>query len=123
MNTKDIVAWLRHRDVCPQDDILKRGMIVAADKIEELEAELKAEMHRHDRLQDFEVAEAEELARAKALCTAMAGALKISGGCGNCKHCYSAWDEEPCDSCRQDPGFPQWEWNGIIRGGVSADGN
>lgn len=58
----------------------------------------------------------EEVDRLKALNTAMVAALKNSGGCGNCKHCYAAWDEEPCDSCRQDPGFPAWEWNGIIRG-------
>ena len=38
----------------------------AAVAIEDLLAELAAEKHRHDLLQDFEVAEAQELARVKA---------------------------------------------------------
>lgn len=32
-------------------------------RIDQLEAELKEEMYRHDRVQDFEVAEAQELAK------------------------------------------------------------
>ena len=38
----------------------------AADTIEALQAELRDEMHRHDRLQDFEVAEAQQLAELRA---------------------------------------------------------
>lgn len=112
MNTPEIITWLREQAIRMPEDVHKRGMIRAADKLEELSEELKAEMHRHDRLQDFEVAEAQELARLKAENAAMARALKASGGCGDCKNGYSAWDEDPCDSCRQDPGFPGWEWKG-----------
>ena len=38
----------------------------AADTIEALQAELRDEMHRHDRLQDFEVAEAQQLSELRA---------------------------------------------------------
>ena len=38
----------------------------AADTIEALQTELRDEMHRHDRLQDFEVAEAQQLAELRA---------------------------------------------------------
>lgn len=116
MKTNDIVQWLRDQAIRAPEDVLKRGMTQAADKIEELEEELSAEMYRHDRLQDFEVAESEELAQLKARSADMECALKASGGCGNCKNCYVPWNEEPCDSCRQDPGFPKWEWNGNVRG-------
>ena len=91
MKTYDIVSWLRDQAIRAPEDVLKRGMTQAVDKIE-------------------------ELARLKARSAAMECALKASGGCGNCKNCYVPWNEEPCDSCRQDPGFPKWEWNGNIRG-------
>lgn len=40
----------------------KSGLLCqAADALEEMGRELKDEMHRHDRVQDFEVAEAEQL--------------------------------------------------------------
>lgn len=117
------ITWLRDQAIRMPEEVHKRGMIRAADTMEalaqrnaQLGEELKDEMYRHDRLQDFEVAEADELARVKAINAAMSAALKNSDGCGNCKHCYALWNEEPCDSCRQDPGFPAWEWNGNIRG-------
>lgn len=117
MNTNDIIAWLRDQSMRAPEDVLKRGMIRAADALEELATELKNEMYRHDRHQDFEAAEAQELDKVKVEIAAMAAELKNAGGCGACKHCHSAWDEDPCNSCRQDPGFPAWEWNRIIRGG------
>ena len=84
----------------------------AADTIEALQTELRDEMHRHDRLQDFEVAEAQDLALVKAERDAMAAELKHDQGCAGCEHCDIEWDKEPCDSCRQDPKFPAWKWRG-----------
>jgi hypothetical protein len=84
----------------------------AADTIEALQAELRDEMHRHDRLQDFEVAEAQDLALVKAERDAMEAELKHDKGCAGCVHCDTEWCEEPCDSCRQDPKFPAWKWRG-----------
>ena len=77
----------------------------AADTIEALQAELLDEMHRHDRLQDFEVEEGQELSEARA-------ELKQQLGCGGCEHCNIEYDQEPCNSCRQDPKFPAWKWRG-----------
>ena len=84
----------------------------AADTIEALQTELRDEMHRHDRLQDFEVAEAQDLALVKAERDAMEAELKHDKGCAGCVHCDTEWCEEPCDSCRQDPKFPAWKWRG-----------
>lgn len=112
MNTPEIITWLREQAKRVPEEVHKRGMIEAADRLEELSEDLKAEMHRHDRLQDFEVAEAQELARLKAESAVMAAALKKSFGCGSCKHCDVEWDQDPCDSCRQDPNFPLWKWKG-----------
>ena len=84
----------------------------AANAIEALQAELRDEMHRHDRLQDFEVAEAQDLALVKAERDAMEAELKHDKGCAGCVHCDTEWCEEPCDSCRQDPKFPAWKWRG-----------
>lgn len=66
MKTEQIVNWLRDQAMRMPEDVHKRGMKRAADRLEELDAELRAEMYRHDRLQDFEVAEAQELAKIKA---------------------------------------------------------
>lgn len=94
MTPNDIITWLRDKLPYAPDHAWKNVMSAAADKLEELEerrrfaavqallladdkeqleervaqleAELKAEMYRHDRLQDFEVAEAEELRKLKA---------------------------------------------------------
>lgn len=117
MNTPDIITWLRDQAIRAPEDVLKRGLNRAADKLEELTAELKAEMYRHDRLQDFEVAEAEELARLKAENAAMSAELKKTGGCSACKSCKVDCLEEPCFSCMQDPSCPCWEWNGGMENG------
>lgn len=48
------------------DDVVERVVYLLEAqqaRIAELEAELKEEMYRHDRVQDFEVAEAQELAK------------------------------------------------------------
>ena len=91
MNAADTIAWLREQADRAPTDAMRSGMIKAAatllrlrsnlktavsqrneyqakylavkERNAQLEEELKAEMYRHDRLQDFEVAEAEELAR------------------------------------------------------------
>lgn len=111
MNTHDIITWLRDKLPYAPDHAWKNVMSAAAAKLEELEEELKTEMYRHDRLQDFEVAEAEELARIKAENIAMAEELKKAGGCGTCMSCKVDYLEEPCFSCMQDPDYPGWEWN------------
>lgn len=49
-------------------------------RIEELTEELKDERYRHDRLQDFEVAEAQELARVKAERDRLAELLEVNHG-------------------------------------------
>lgn len=112
MNTPEIISWLREQAKRVPEEVHRRGMIEAADRLEELSEDLKAEMHRHDRLQDFEVAEAQELARLKAENAAMAAELKKAGGCGACKSCKVDYLEEPCFSCMQDPSYPGWKWKG-----------
>jgi hypothetical protein len=84
----------------------------AANAIEELQTQLRDEMHRHDRLQDFEVAEAQDLAAVKAERDAMLAEMKHDKGCAGCEHCDIEWYEEPCDSCRKDPKSPAWKWRG-----------
>ena len=85
MKTNEIIAGLRNcvttqftgcKDCpayCRSSNCLNRLHTAAADTLEtqqariaELEAELKDERHRHDRYVDFELAEADELARVKA---------------------------------------------------------
>lgn len=84
----------------------------AANAIEELQTQLRDEMHRHDRLQDFEVAEAQDLATVKAERDALLAEMKREKGCGGCVHRDTQWNEEPCDSCRKDPKSPAWKWRG-----------
>ena len=144
MNAPEIITWLREQAKRVPEEVHKRGMIEAAAILERLrnnlktavaqrnefqekywaekersarlEAELKAEMHRHDRLQDFEVAEAAELAKVKAENAAMAAELKKAAGCGACKSGKVNWLKEPCFSCQQDPNYPGWEWKGEVKG-------
>lgn len=84
----------------------------AADTIETLQAELRDEMHRHDRLQDFEVAEAQQLTEIKTERDSLKAELKYAMGCGGCKHNQGDWRDEPCNTCRKDKNFPAWEWRG-----------
>lgn len=84
----------------------------AADTIEALQTELRDEMHRHDRLQDFEVEEAQDLAQVKAERDALLAELKHDKGCAGCVHCDTEWFKEPCDSCRKAPKSPAWKWRG-----------
>ena len=81
MDYKELVARLRYygteyaignnlgREISGSDEVL----LSAADAIEALMAELQEERYRHDRLQDFEVAEAKQLEEARA-------ALRASDG-------------------------------------------
>lgn len=112
MNPEQIIIWLRGKAKEGTDHASVRMLNAAADTIEALQAELRDEMHRHDRLQDFKVAEAQQLAEIKAERDAMAAELKHDQGCADCVHCDTEWCEEPCDSCRQDPKFPAWKWRG-----------
>ena len=56
-NYKEIADKLRSIESRSKSGLLRQ----AADALEEMDRELQAEMHRHDRLQDFEVAESEQL--------------------------------------------------------------
>lgn len=53
----DIIAKLRSIQSRSKGDLLKQ----AADALEQLQKEQEEERYRHDRLQDFEVAESEQL--------------------------------------------------------------
>ena len=110
-----------------------------------LKQELIDERHRHDRLQDFEVDEAQELARVKAEMEglqnsyqqlqeindwtyrtnmAMGKALEAAindlqecSGCTTCKHKDISSMEEPCISCFRSNGREdKWEWRGAKEG-------
>ena len=54
----------------------------------------------------------EQLMEIKKERDAMAAALKNRGCCDTCRHCDIERDQHPCDSCRQDPNYPSWEWKG-----------
>lgn len=62
--------------------------------VESLVTELSEERYRHDRLQDFEVAQAQELEQVKAERDALKNELCYK--CGNYKQAHNGW----CDSCR-----------------------
>ena len=90
MNSKieEIVEALRcraHGDACTEECLCFNNkdfdcvsnftvLTVAADLIEQLQQELIDERYRHDRLQDFCVAQGEELSKLKAQKTQAAGA-------------------------------------------------
>lgn len=114
MSTNDIICWLRDQAKRMPTEVHKRGMIEAAANMERLSNNLKVAVAQRNAYQKKCW---EEIASKTGLIVdnvAMAAELKKHGGCGSCKHCYSAWDEDPCDSCRQDPNFPLWEWKGGI---------
>lgn len=71
----------------------------AATAIETLVTELAEERHRHDRLQDFEVAQAQELARVKAERDAAVEDLRKHCSCGVCSYgkCYIRGGTEQCN--------------------------
>lgn len=62
--------------------------------VKSLVTELSEERYRHDRLQDYEVAQAQELERVKAERDALKNELCYK--CGNYKQAHNGW----CDSCR-----------------------
>ena len=70
--------------------------------VESLVTELSEERYRHDRLQDFEVAQAQELERVKAERAALKNELCYK--CGNYKQAHNGW----CDSCRWKKGKEVW---------------
>ena len=65
MKSEQIVSWLRDKAARADGRDYRKMLTLAAERLVELETELRVEMHRHDRLQDFEVAEAEELRKAR----------------------------------------------------------
>lgn len=81
----------------------------AADSLEALASELEAERHRHDRYVDFELAEAAELAKAKAERDALLKAFPKD--CTTCKHFESAFATSPCSNCV--PLHSNWECRGV----------
>jgi hypothetical protein len=113
-STEQTINWLRGKAKGAPDHAWQHMMNAAADKLSELQEELLCGLCR---LQDFEVAEAQQLAEIKADRDAMAAELKRELGCGGCKHCREDWDAEPCNTCRQDKDFPAWEWKGATQHG------
>lgn len=88
------------------------GRTIHAENVR-LKAELIDERHRHDRLQDFEVDEAQELAKVKAELDALATIVKNLSACTHCKHVSKHVDDDPCNSCDEDHNYPEWEWKGV----------
>lgn len=86
----ELIHTLRDESNCNVLDYVDE----AATAIETLVTELSEERHRHDRLQDFEVAQAQELERVKAERDALKNELCYK--CGNYKQAHNGW----CDSCR-----------------------
>lgn len=105
--TKKIIEWLRESAKGNDwpDKARKREI---ADRLEQLTMERDA--LKIDKLNL--TAMVEQLEKVRAERDAMAAALKARGGCDTCKHCNVEWDHEPCDSCRNDPSYPKWEWKG-----------
>lgn len=78
--------------------------IAALNRVEELEKELKDERHRHDRLQDFEVSEAQDLQTALEQ-------LREECACDYCEHEDLPSREYPCISCVNTGGqHDHWNW-------------
>lgn len=65
MTSEAICSWLRDKAARADGHDYRRMLTAAADRLVELEKELREERYRHDRLQDFEVAEAKLLAEYK----------------------------------------------------------
>ena len=113
--------------------ITKAIQIIQAqgERIADLENELRDERHRHDRLQDFEVAEAQELAAIKAeLAQAKSDLAYLAtvgtDACALCKH-MGAGNAETCEAsdytcadctadcrCKNCTGG-NFEWRGISK--------
>lgn len=88
--------------ICLYDDLI--GAIKA---IEALTAELVDERHRHDRLQDFEVAEAKELEQIKAERDALIE--EIRGKCDLCAHYNKGSGDWGCTDCTGG----NFQWRGL----------
>ena len=71
-------------DVCFLFGEAADRLLVQQGRIEQLEEELKEEMYRHDRVQDFEVAEAQELARVKGQLDEAIRELQYLSVCSTC---------------------------------------
>lgn len=130
MKTKELIETLR---ICGDDDIICPAcerydtmgivggtfaccgdlMLKAAEALERLDAELKNERYRHDRLQDFEVAEAEELAKIKEERDSLLATLKHYAACESCVH----WDyeHEICTNSKNCVAGEEWTWRGVCR--------
>ena len=92
MNYNELIGRLRTESLNKAADATSAlGLYLA---IESLVTEFSEERHRHDRLQDYEVAQAQELERVKAERDALKNELCYK--CGNYKQAHNGW----CDSCR-----------------------
>ena len=87
-------------------------LISQGEQIADLQNELRDERYRHDRVQDFEVAEAEALRQVKAERDVAIGYLERIKYCGACKHCgsFALPTPEMCKQCRNGS---NWEWRGV----------
>lgn len=110
MTTKELIKALRDESNCNVLDYIGE----AADRLEELAAELEAERHRHDRYVDFELAQSAELAKVKAERDALLEIAK-DGGCDTCMHEQVPHDDQPCCGCHGTGGHADnWEWRGVM---------
>ena len=83
----------------------------AANAIEALQAELRDEMHRHDRLQDFEVEEAAQLAEAKETAVMLRKKWQAATNiiCAHCTECKCETHDDVLvmqKKCDNLTGFP-----------------
>ena len=92
MNYNELIERLRTESMNKSEEATSAlGLYL---DVESLITELSEERYRHDRLQDFEVAQAQELERVKAERDALKNELCYK--CGNYKQAHNGW----CDSCR-----------------------
>lgn len=88
----------------------------AADAIELLQKELREERHRHDRIQDFEVAEAEQLRQMRIERDMLAEKLREKESVLS----LLRQGKQPWRDAKTDPPTEPNEYIVIIRGGVSV---
>lgn len=130
MTTKELIAILRslNCDECPNKEachnMITTGPCMlfeqSATALEALTAELEAERHRHDRYVDFEVAEAEELARVKAENAALFSDIKYVSDKHNGDACFICKHHDPENDvcvCTEHCDGDKWEWRGVMPNG------
>lgn len=94
-------------------DELEQKLEQVKNERDALAAELKDERYRHDRVQDFEVAEAQELAKVKAELDAALADLNEVRPCTLCAYHH---DPKMCRTCMGE----KWKWRGAKDTNVPA---